>query len=80
MKNHNFGLVTLAVAIVIAALVLGHAIRTSLGGRDAYRYEIIRGQANDVVRLDRRTGEISMCIPGTGGSDACGFTLDQTKP
>ena len=38
------------------------------------RYEIVGGDANTVVRLDRFTGQVTMCIVGSG-LNSCGWEV-----
>ncbi|MGF7162360.1 hypothetical protein FHS85_004014 [Rhodoligotrophos appendicifer] len=57
-------------ASVIMALGIGVA-----GFFAGGRYEIIGSTSNTIIRLDRYTGEVSMCVPGMKG-DSCGFILD----
>ncbi len=57
-----------AAAIIAAGLVIGGFLA---GGR----YEVAASRGNEIARLDRLTGAVSMCVPGTKG-DGCGFLLD----
>ena len=55
-------------AIIIAiGLIVGGFLA---GGR----YAIAPSQSNAVARLDRFTGQVSMCVIGAG-SDSCGWTI-----
>lgn len=54
-------------SIIAAGLMIGGFL---VGGR----YEIVSNQGNEVARLDRFTGHVSMCVPGTKA--ACGWMLD----
>jgi hypothetical protein len=55
-----------------AILALGLAVAGFfVGGR--YSFAPIRG--NEIARLDRFTGEVSMCVLGTGG-DGCGYVME----
>lgn len=38
------------------------------------RYTLVHTASNAVARLDRLTGEVSMCIVGNG-ADSCGWTV-----
>ncbi len=60
-------------ALVIAA---GLALGGFLAGG---RYTIVRGDSNTVARLDRFTGEVSMCVVGVSGEN-CGFVIDPESP
>lgn len=60
MKSETLPAIIIAVAIAAAGFLAGG------------RYEIVRSDGNSVARLDRFTGEVSMCIPGSPGG-ACGF-------
>lgn len=53
-------------ALIIA---LGLIIGGYLAGG---RYEIVHVGSNELARLDRFTGEVSMCINGA----SCGYVLD----
>ena len=59
-----------ASAIVAAGLAIAGFF---IGGR----YTMLPTSTNAVTRLDRFTGAVSMCIPGT--KDGCDFTLDAPK-
>jgi hypothetical protein len=59
--------ITAAVIISVGLVITGFLI----GGR----YTIMTTSTNAVTRLDRLTGEVSMCVPGAKGG-ACGFVLD----
>lgn len=55
-----------AAAILALGLIVGGFC---VGGR----YEFILVQGNELARLDRFTGEVSMCVSGA----ECGFKLDR---
>lgn len=62
--------------IIIAAVILALGIADAgflIGGR----YTMLPSSTNAVTRLDRYTGEVSMCVPGTVGG--CGFMMESPK-
>ena len=54
-------------AIIAAGLIIGGFLA---GGR----YAIAPSQSNTVARLDRFTGQVSMCVIGAG-TDSCDWTV-----
>lgn len=54
-------------AIIAGGLIVGGFL---VGGR----YAIAPSQSNAVARLDRYTGQVSMCVIGAG-ADSCGWTV-----
>ncbi len=59
--------------LIIASVIMALGFAATgyfIGGR----YTIIGSNSNEVTRLDRYTGEIAMCVPGT--KSGCGFMLD----
>jgi hypothetical protein len=62
-------------AIIVQAIII--AMGLIVGGFLAGgRYVIVNSSTNAVARLDRFTGAVSMCVPGT---DGCGFMLDKQQ-
>ncbi len=59
---------------IVVSLIIALGISAAgffVGGR----YTLMPTTTNAVTRLDRFTGEVSMCVPGAKG-DGCGFVLD----
>ena len=54
-------------AIIAVGLIAGGYLA---GGR----YALVHTDSNAVARLDRLTGDVSMCIVGNG-ADSCGWTV-----
>jgi hypothetical protein len=57
-----------AVIVAISLVATGYV----LGGR----YMILPTTSNAVTRLDRLTGEVSLCIPGASAA-GCGYILEK---
>jgi hypothetical protein len=64
MRGNIIGALILALGLVVGGYLAGG------------RYEIVSSQGNAVAKLDRVTGEVTMCVVGAG----CGYKLDQTQP
>jgi hypothetical protein len=64
--RHIMGAIIIALGIAAAGFLIGG------------RYTVIPTNTNAVTRLDRYTGEVSMCVPGAKDA-ACGFVLDAPK-
>ena len=64
MKTNLASAVILAFGLIVGGFLAGG------------RYTVVASGTNAVARLDRYTGAVSMCVPGTKG-DACGFILDE---
>lgn len=60
---------TVLAALAISLGLLGGGI--AVGGR----YVAVPTGTNAIARMDRFTGEVTMCVVGAAG-DACGFVLD----
>lgn len=63
--------------IVGAALIIALGIAAA-GFLAGGRYEFLEDEGNVVVRLDRYTGHVEMCVLGAK-QPSCGFILDEFK-
>ncbi len=61
----------LQAAILSFGLILGGFLA---GGR----YTFVHTRGNEVARLDRYSGAVSMCVVGAAG-DVCGWRLEQPR-
>lgn len=59
---------TASAVILAVGLIVGGFLA---GGR----YEVVGSRGNEIARLDRFTGDIAMCIPGTDAP--CQWKLDR---
>jgi hypothetical protein len=63
MRNGIFPAIIIASALLVSGFLVGG------------RYQIILVRGNELVRMDRYTGETEMCISGSG----CGFIAHSEK-